>query len=176
MVVCSSASSGSCSNVFYDTAGVELLMQAATVHPAYVQLLNSLAKECPKARFHPADQLKHLGRIVEKAMLDPGLLGMPLRVFDVVRGMVVCSDLHTVANVLTLFAKRKDITLVRGKERFINDPSDGGWRDYLLCFYFNDESLSHHGRGRTTSRRSLSVVSLNAPLLLCAWSAAACDS
>ena len=123
---------------------VELLHQAAMCRPTYIKLMMELAAQCAEASFTPAAGLKKLGRIVEKAMLEPKWLGMPKRVFDVVRGMVVCPNLSIVARVIKLLSARTDITLVRGKERFVSEPSEGGWRDYLLCFYFNDPRLNFH--------------------------------
>ena len=56
------------------------------------------------------------------------------------------SKLQTaVAAVLSEFAACPDITLVRGKERFVAHPSPGGWRDYLLCFYVNSDPTKHIG-------------------------------
>ena len=126
------------------TSSVDLLQHAALCRPVYIALMGELATQCAEASFTPAAGLKKLGRIVEKAMLEPKWLGVPARVFDVVRGMVVCPNLSTVARVIDLFRARADITLVRGKERFVSQPSDGGWRDYLLCFHFNDPRLNFH--------------------------------
>ena len=125
-------------------SSAELLHQAAKCRPTYIALMTEMAAQCAEASFTAAAGLKKLGRIVEKAMLEPKWLGIPSRVFDVVRGMVVCPNLSTVARVIGLFSARTDITLVRGKERFVSEPSEGGWRDYLLCFHFNDPRLNFH--------------------------------
>ena len=91
-----------------------------------------------------ADQtLKNITRIVEKAVLNPISPGNANRVFDVVRGMVVCPSLETIAEVVTEFIQDTRIQLVRMKERFFQEISPGGWRDCMLCFVISGEEPVH---------------------------------
>ncbi len=51
--------------------------------------------------------------------------------------------MSVVAAVVAAFGSCSRLTPVRGKERFVSNPSSGGWRDYMLCFYLNDDANRH---------------------------------
>ena len=87
-------------------------------------------KPCPFEVVVPRD-LKKLGRICEKAALRPDKPGSADRIFDVCRCMIVVHTMHDAALVLRLLASRE---LVRVKERFVDAPTPGGWRDCLVNF------------------------------------------
>lgn len=65
------------------------------------------------------------------------------RVLDVVRGMCICPDMTAVTSVIRNIHACPQITLVRQKDRFVRNPSPGGWRDYMICFYLNDDKNRH---------------------------------
>ena len=98
-------------------------------------------------------KLKSILRIVEKSTLPnvcdngdyPGFSAPTdtSGVFDVVRAMFVCPSMAVVAETLGQFAGCKEISLVRLKERFFECPSDGGWRDVMICFYIRADAKQH---------------------------------
>ena len=87
--------------------------------------------------------LKNVVRIVEKTVLNVDNPGNCNRVFDVVRGMVECRTMTAVAQVLSNLDASQDIELVRMKDRFLTEPSPGGWRDCMVCFVVNDDPNKH---------------------------------
>ena len=90
----------------------------------------------PQARV-PAT-LKKVSRIVEKLLLHPtGPITDVGRIFDVVRGMIRCQTMNQIAIVLDKLTAHPNITIVRVKDRFIANPSPGGWRDCQVCFFLN---------------------------------------
>jgi hypothetical protein len=82
-------------------------------------------------------------RILEKATLNAKDPGSVRGIFDVVRGMATCPSLGAVADVLNKLAACKDIEPVRCKERFFTAPSQGGWRDCMVCFVIKDDVNRH---------------------------------
>ena len=83
-------------------------------------------------------------RIVEKAALNAKDPSSHRGVFDVVRGMVVCASLRSVAQVLRRVAECDAIELVRVKDRFLAEPSPGGWRDCMVCFVLKADDKARH--------------------------------
>lgn len=93
--------------------------------------------------FHFED-LKNVVRIAEKAIFNINDPGNANRVFDVVRGMVVCRSMTLIAQVLHKFINDHRIQIVRMKERFFKHPSPGGWRDCMICFWVkNSDNVRH---------------------------------
>ncbi len=97
----------------------------------------------PAVRVHRWQTLKSLVRIVEKAALNAKDPASHRSVFDVVRGMVVCPSLRSIAQVLQQVAACDAIELVRVKERFFKEPSPGGWRDCMVCFFLKADATRH---------------------------------
>ena len=91
----------------------------------------------------PSQTLKNVVRIVEKAVMNDRGRGRCNRVFDVVRGMVVCRNMGTVARVVKALDTEPRIELVRMKERFFKEPSAGGWRDAMVCFVVKADLNRH---------------------------------
>jgi hypothetical protein len=82
-------------------------------------------------------------RIVEKATLNSKDPGSVRGIFDVVRGMATCPSLGAIADVLNKLAACKDIEPVRCKERFFTAPTQGGWRDCMVCFVIKHDVNRH---------------------------------
>lgn len=161
---------------------IELVQGAACVKPRFARLVTRIVSGIPGIAVDLPDQLKSLSRIIEKATLDPrasptvalpspnsaakeaaGGAGSTFaprsvsRVFDVVRGMIICKNLRSAAAVVRRFRAAQSvdeppddisssgeaIQLVRVKERFFDAPSPGGWRDCMLCFYFQSDEHRH---------------------------------
>ncbi len=80
---------------------------------------------------------------MEKATLNVKDPGNVRGIFDVVRGMATCPTLGAVADVLNKLATCEDIEPVRCKERFFTAPSQGGWRDCMVCFVIKGDVNRH---------------------------------
>ena len=131
----------------------ELLQHAGQCKQRFDDVVNDVVAQCqggvanvatafPQARI-PA-RLKKVSRIAEKLLLHPsGPITDVGRIFDVVRGMIRCQTMAQVAGVLEQLTNQPGITIVRVKDRFIANPSPGGWRDCQVCFYLNDSEHQH---------------------------------
>jgi len=122
---------------------VVLLQHAAVAKPKYDMIVEQLASGLSGVTLKIAPKLKKLSRIIEKSVLETKNLGKSRRIFDVVRGMFVCDSLATVASVLQRIADCSDIVPVRIKERFFKQPSPGGWRDVMVCFFVKTDPNKH---------------------------------
>ena len=121
---------------------VTLLQQAAVVKKRFGHLVRKIVGGVAKSSAVVPSRLKSISRIVEKAYLDPHRPGHFDKIFDVVRGMVICKSMTAVAIVLNDFASNEEITLVRIKDRF-SKATSGGWRDCQVCFYLNSDPNMH---------------------------------
>jgi hypothetical protein len=104
------------------------------------------------------------------------------RVFDVVRAMVVCNNLRAAAAVVRRLGGHPDVCLVRIKERFFQAPSDGGWRDCMLCFYLhgttsssNNTTTNTNDADRNDSRHICEVQVVHKSLLTARKGACRCE-
>ena len=57
--------------------------------------------------------------------------------------MIICRNMSLIAKVLDTMINLDNIQLIRLKERFVQSPSAGGWRDCMLCFWV--ESIANKG-------------------------------
>ena len=96
--------------------------------------MSSLADGIKGASCRPPDKLKNTSRIVEKAFCQ----GTCSRIFDVVRCMIVVEDMSIAAAALSRLAADSEVEIVRIKERFIREPTSGGWRDCMINGRFSD--------------------------------------
>ena len=120
---------------------VELIQHGSEVFVRFKKLVQSIASRVAHVNVKIPKRMKRVARIAEKALFSqqPGNVS---RIFDVVRGMMLCEDMGAVALLVKHFSMCSDITIVRVKNRFSN-PTVGGWRDFLLCFYLNDDENQH---------------------------------
>ena len=87
--------------------------------------------------------VKGLMRTLEKALLRPnddGNTGNADFVRDVVRCMIKCTDMSTIARAVRAFGECKEIRIIRKKNRFDN-PTSGGWRDVMLNFVIEGDDI-----------------------------------
>ena len=122
---------------------VELLQHAAQTKPLFDNLMRSLLDGINGAELDVPAGLKKPTRIVEKALLNAESPGSVADIFDVVRCMCLCKDMSVVATVIACLSGCDDISMVRIKDRFEGGPTSGGWRDFMACFYINDDSAQH---------------------------------
>ena len=134
----------------------ELFQHAAKIKSAYKAFVMRLVDGMTSVDVSIPKGLKKMGRIVEKSLLkrgdDPGNAG---RVFDLVRGMVLCDNMTHVAELVTRLCRAgaiateeestqdRKIVLRRVKDRFLKSPSAGGWRDCMVNFHLKDDPYKH---------------------------------
>ena len=81
--------------------------------------------------------LKELARVIEKSELRPDDPGCSDVVCDIVRAMVECTSMKGVTAVLKRMLDLDDqglIEIKRVKDRYVQSPSPGGWRDTMINF------------------------------------------
>ena len=123
---------------------IELFQHAARIRLRYRDWVTSAFGSFGSCTVSIPDKLKKMGRIIEKSLLkrkdEPGNVN---RVFDVVRGMVQCENLSTCAKVVQHFHNSEEVSITRVKDRFWSSPSEGGWRDCMLNFFFKEDPHRH---------------------------------
>ena len=115
--------------------------QAAAVHRMFSKFMKQVQEET-HAKLDLPKSLKSIARILEKSLFgrDPGSAES---VCDVVRGMLTVSSMVTVTKVAFAFLENQQIVIVRIKDRFVEKPSPGGWRDLMINFYFIADPHRH---------------------------------
>uniref|UniRef100_A0A7S3JYH1 Uncharacterized protein n=1 Tax=Aureoumbra lagunensis TaxID=44058 RepID=A0A7S3JYH1_9STRA len=87
--------------------------------------------------------LKKLPRALEKIMLEPGPTKGNARICrDIVRGMIVYEDMHSLSNGLEFIRHHPEWELVRIKNRFLS-PTDGGWADCMINIVKKSDPTRH---------------------------------
>eukprot|EP00746_Dinoflagellata_sp_MGD_P068102 gnl/MRDRNA2_/MRDRNA2_28083_c0_seq1.p1 gnl/MRDRNA2_/MRDRNA2_28083_c0~~gnl/MRDRNA2_/MRDRNA2_28083_c0_seq1.p1 ORF type:complete len:1139 (+),score=217.88 gnl/MRDRNA2_/MRDRNA2_28083_c0_seq1:112-3528(+) len=126
---------------------VELYQHAAQAKVKYDVFLQDMCTACITSGFSVElslpSTLKRTNRIVEKAAMRHQHSGDASNSFDIVRGMLVVFKMAHVTHILQEMAKSQSIVLVRIKERFLEAPSGGGWRDLMVNFYFRSDHNRH---------------------------------
>lgn len=127
---------------------VELYQQAALIKPKYDAFLQDLTTTCMAKYDFSIDlqlpsSLKSVSRIVEKAAMRHKSPGDASNTCDIVRGMLVILKMTHVTHVLQELSSNQSITIARIKERFLEEPSGGGWRDVMVNFYFREDPHRH---------------------------------
>ena len=132
----------------------ELLQHASQSKAAFDNFVHDIVRKCCSSS-HPHHQadvpqaklpetLKKVSRIVEKLQLHPnGPTSSVGHIFDVVRGMIRCQSMGDVALVIEKVTDCDAITIVRVKDRFVDSPTAGGWRDCQICFFLNGDENKH---------------------------------
>ena len=131
---------------------VDLLKHALITAPLYEKVVKDLLKDMEKNGTIRAEEVKFscapvkkLQRVTEKSMLKAKTPGDASKTLDLVRGMVICSDIPVITKMvaaLTDLCSNGKIERVRLKDRF-NNPSAGGWRDYMDNFMICGDKNKH---------------------------------
>jgi hypothetical protein len=116
---------------------VSLYVEAAKCKPCFEVTMGDMASKFEQHTGTSLDlvtcpTLKQTPRIVEKAMLRADSTA---GVKDIVRAMAVVTSMQDVAAVLAVLLEmhhERAIAVLRIKERFIESPSGGGWRDVMV--------------------------------------------
>jgi hypothetical protein len=111
----------------------ELVAAAGRVKARFDEHMSSLADGIKGASYRPSEELKKTSRIVEKSFCQ----GTCSRIFDIVRSMIVVDDMSIAAEALSRLAE-SEVEIVRIKERFVREPTSGGWRDCMINGRFGD--------------------------------------
>ena len=121
-----------------------LYQHAAIVHQQYVSFVTEQLIEGMAVKTSLPSKLKKMGRISEKSILKrPDEPGNADKVCDIVRGMITCSSMAEVAQLVRRLEQADLIVLTRCKDRFLDAPSAGGWRDCMLNFYLKSDPNKH---------------------------------
>ena len=89
------------------------------------------------------DTLKKMSRIFEKVLLNDENPGSCNKITDIVRAMFTTTSMSQVAHIANTFVACDAIVIVRVKDRFVEKPSPGGWRDLMINFYMADDPNQH---------------------------------
>ena len=87
--------------------------------------------------------LKRISRILEKILFDAENTGSCEKICDVVRAMMKVTSMAQVAKIAMAFLESDSVVIVRIKDRFVEKPSPGGWRDLMINFYLKSDP-NHH--------------------------------
>ena len=125
-----------------------LYRQAETIKKRYDDFIGNLCERL-RLTFHPAT-LKGMYRAIEKCALMPTAEQHDYsRLQDIVRGGVTMEKNFTQYGLMLFFLENgergrgsQQIKITKVKNRW-KHPTDGGWADALLCFYFLDDPNRH---------------------------------
>ena len=126
--------------VFLDVA--ELCMHAYETKTSYDKFVRAVGQATGASVDLPTS-LKRISRIFEKILFDFQHQGSCEKVVDIVRGMLKANSMQQVTKIAMAFLESRDIVIVRIKDRFVTQPSHGGWRDLLINFYMADDPNCH---------------------------------
>ena len=136
--------------VSFDLA--ELYLHAAAVHERFGKTMKSIG-EATGAKTEIAP-LKRISRILEKILFDTENAGSCEKICDVVRAMMKVTSMAQVAKIAMAFLESDSVVIVRIKDRFVEKPSPGGWRDLMINFYLKGDSNRHVCEVMRTSTRA----------------------
>ena len=121
-----------------------LYQHAASIHHQYISFVLEHLVDDMEVKTSLPSKLKKMGRIIEKSILKrPDDPGNSDKVCDIVRGMITCPSMAEVAKLVRRLEKADLIVLTRCKDRFLEAPSAGGWRDCMLNFYLKSDPKKH---------------------------------
>jgi hypothetical protein len=119
---------------------VELYVEAALIKPHFDALVEGMGKTF-EARLgitmvvSVCPTLKKTSRMVEKGAMKAKDPGNMKGVKDIVRAMVVgksMAEVNAVIEIMLQLHEAGDLEIVRMKDRFLEAPSGGGWRDIMV--------------------------------------------
>ena len=119
----------------------DLYLHAAEVHERFGKTMKSIGEATgAKTKIAP---LKRLSRILEKILFDAENAGSCEKICDVVRAMMKVTSMAQVAKIAMAFLESDSVVIVRIKDRFVEKPSPGGWRDLMINFYLKSDPNRH---------------------------------
>jgi len=130
---------------------VELYVQAATVKPEFdlimVEVVREFALRTKKdLTLSVCPTLKKTTRMAEKSQLKASKPGDVSGVKDIVRAMMTGRSMEEVNVVIDIVMKMHQegkLEIVRIKDRFLEAPSGGGWRDIMVNICLTVSSVQH---------------------------------
>jgi len=125
-----------------DSDVVKLYVQAAEIKSSFDEVVQSLAKTVGVKVDIPKN-LKRISRVLEKAYFDFDDPGKVFKIGDIIRASMTATSILQVTKLCLAFLDSDDIVLVRVKDRFVEQPSHGGWRDLMINFYLADDPRQH---------------------------------
>lgn len=67
----------------------------------------------------------------------------PSGICDIVRAMVTTNSMGGVTKIAMALLEMDEVQIVRVKDRFVSNPSAGGWRDLMVNFYLMKDPNRH---------------------------------
>ena len=130
---------------------VELYVQAATVKPEFDRIMAEVEREFAlrtekDLTLSVCSTLKKTTRMAEKSQLKASEPGDVSGVKDIVRAMMTGRSMEEVNVVIEIMIKMHQdgkLEIVRVKDRFLEAPSSGGWRDIMVNICLTVGSVQH---------------------------------
>ena len=120
-----------------------LFQDAAAAKPKFDEIMRSMFGFSEHGLSIPA-KLKNVHRVIEKCGLRHKKQFQSDKVCDVVRGMVItASGMSGIAAIVAQIHDDPRLIILRVKDRFLDCPSGGGWRDLMLNVCLRDDSNRH---------------------------------
>ena len=122
-----------------------LFNDAAAAKPRFDAFMRGM-QAATAADMSLPETLKRLPRVIEKAQLRKGDVGNVDGVKDVVRVLLIAQSMKDVAKLVRAFraaVSLGQICVVQTKDRYVQIPSLGGWRDCMINFYMCDDPARH---------------------------------
>ena len=120
----------------------ELYIQAAEIKHPFDKLIKSIG-QATGAEVSLPGALKRISRAFEKMLFDCNNAGSCENIADIIRAMLTATSMKQVAKIALAFLESDEIVIVRIKDRFVEKPSPGGWRDLMINFYFTKDPNRH---------------------------------
>jgi hypothetical protein len=115
---------------------VELYVEAAVVKPQFDVIVADIKERAGgNMEFNICALLKKVSRMAEKSELKGTKPGDVSGVKDIVRAMVIgktMAEVNAVVRILLDLHESGALEIVRKKDRFLEAPSGGGWRDIMI--------------------------------------------
>lgn len=134
--------------------GLKLVLHAKWVTPMFEKLVSSIVDVICR-QYHNGItgtvlDMKPIYRMIETTLLNPknfsgGYVNIKWNMqnlIDVQRGQLVCDSMEIMHLTLSQIRAVSVINIVSVENRFA-DPTDGGWRDCLISFYFVKDPHRH---------------------------------
>ena len=119
-----------------------LYIQAAEAMRGFKTFIKAIG-QATGAKVDLPDALQRISRVFEKILFDCKNPGSCEKIADIVRAMLKATSMKQVAKIAIAFLESDEIVIVRIKDRFVEKPSAGGWRDLMINFYLASDPNRH---------------------------------
>ena len=120
----------------------ELYVQASEAKNPFDKFIKSVG-EATGSKVSLPDKLKRISRVFEKILFDPDDAFSCEKIADIIRAMLTATSMQQIVKIAIAFLDSDEVVIVRIKDRFVEKPSAGGWRDLMINFYMADDPNRH---------------------------------